>query len=113
MVQWGEIDLIAEAVPAVLSGVALALITLTAKRVVEMARRFEVLAKSQRDDHKAHIVEIYERACRRGWISPMELDVANSRADSYFGLDGNHYIKGIMKRLNEDMEIRGEAIPRD
>lgn len=113
MVQWGEIDLIAEVVPAVLSGVALALITLTAKRVVAMARRFEVLAKSQRNDHKAHIVETYERVRRRGYITPMELDVANSRADSYFALGGNHYVKSVIRRLNEDTEIRGDAIPRD
>lgn len=109
--QWGEVDLIASAVPAVLSGVALAVLTLTARRVIALARRFDTLADSQRNQLKAHIVEIYERSRRRGYVTPMELEAANRMADSYFELGGNHYVKAVMRRLNDEVETRGDAIP--
>lgn len=78
-----------------------------------------ILMESQRNQLKAQIVEIYERAMSRkddpNWnhpwlISYMELDTLNRLADSYFALEGNHYIHSIVKRVNE-MEVGGEEIP--
>ena len=66
-----------------------------------------MLLESQRNQLKASIVALYERAVERGYVTPMELDTANRMADSYFELGGNHYVHAVIARLNE-IEIRGE-----
>lgn len=86
------------------------------KRLME---QHAILMESQRNQLKAQIVEIYERCQSRkddtdwnhSWlISYMELDTLNRLADSYFSLEGNHYIHSIVKKANA-MEVGGEEIP--
>lgn len=85
----------------------------------ELMEQHTILMESQRNQLKAQIVEIYERAKSRkddpNWNKPweisfMELDTLNRLADSYFALEGNHYIHSIVKKANE-MEVGGEEIP--
>lgn len=85
----------------------------------ELMEQHVILMESQRNQLKAQIVEIYERAKARkddpnwgkSWcISFMELDTLNRLADSYFALEGNHYIHSIVKKANE-MDVGGEEIP--
>lgn len=85
----------------------------------ELMGQHVILMESQRNQLKAQIVEIYERAKSRkddpNWNKPweisfMELDTLNRLADSYFALEGNHYIHSIVKKANE-MEVGGEEIP--
>ena len=71
-----------------------------------------ILMESQRNQLKAQIVRIYERAKERGYITHMELDTMNRLADSYFALGGNHYIHAVVKKANA-MPVGGEAIPID
>lgn len=70
----------------------------------------EALIVSQRNQLKAQIVEIYERAKERGFITYMELDTLNRLADSYFALGGNHYVHAVVKQANE-LPLGGEEIP--
>lgn len=85
----------------------------------ELMEQHTILMESQRNQLKAQIVEIYERAKSResdqSWNKPwvisfMELDTLNRLADSYFALGGNHYIHSIVKKANE-MAVGGEEIP--
>lgn len=85
----------------------------------ELMEQHTILMESQRNQLKAQIVEIYERAKSRksdqNWNKPwvisfMELDTLNRLTDSYFALGGNHYIHSIVKKANE-MEVGGEEIP--
>lgn len=76
----------------------------------EYFKEHKILMDSQRNQIKADIVCIYEKATERGYITPMELDTLNRMADSYFDLGGNHYIHVIVKRANE-MPIKGEQLP--
>lgn len=71
----------------------------------------EAMITSQRNQLKAQIVEIYERAKDRGYITYMELDTLNRLADSYFALGGNHYIHAVVKKANNNMPVGGEEIP--
>lgn len=73
------------------------------------------------DEHE-HVMEGMRNLCKneirgiwlvsseRGSISPTELDCANRLADSYFALGGNHYIHGLLDRMNKRMKIEGETI---
>lgn len=105
------IDALLQAAPGVISGISLAVVAWIARQLSKLAKRFGALEKSQRNQLKAQIVAVYECSKERGYITPMELETVNRRADSYFDLGGNHYIHAVMKRLNEDMEIKGEEIP--
>lgn len=85
--------------------------------LIKAQREFEAykkehaaLIESQRNQLKAQIVEIYERAKDRGYITYMELDTINRLADSYFSLGGNHYIHAVIKKANA-MPVGGEEIP--
>lgn len=110
-------DVFWEAVPALISTVTLGIVAFLARKVIDFMRVFksqhEVLLESQRNQLKAHIVEIYERAVERGYITPMELETVNREFDSYKALGGNHYIHSLVRRLNEEMPVCGEPLPLD
>ena len=108
-----ELEIIAQALPAIISGVSLAIVSWIAKKMASLAGDFNTLKESQRNQLKADIVALYERTKFRGSITPMELDSVNRLADSYFALGGNHYVHAIIKHMNEDTDIRGESIPED
>lgn len=74
-----------------------------------LKRDHDALVKSQRYQIKNTICRAYEEAEHNGCvISMLALDNLNELADSYFSLGGNHYVKSIMNRLNNDFEIVGE-----
>lgn len=103
--------IISAALPAIISAVTIALMSMITVRVRQLSDQWGVLRESQRNQLKASIVALYERATERGHITPMELDTLNRMADSYFELGGNHYIHAVIKRANDDIEIQGEPIP--
>lgn len=100
-----------DALPGLISTVTIAVLSWIATRVNKLMSEWEVLRESQRNQLKAAIVDLYERSVERGYITPMELDTLNRMADSYFALDGNHYIHAVVRRANEDLKLKGEAIP--
>lgn len=105
------VQAILQALPAIISAVTLGLVSWIVRKVSRLMKDFVTLKDGQRNQLKADIVEKYERAKERGFITPMELDTANRVADSYFDLGGNHYVHAIIAHLNNDMEIKGESIP--
>lgn len=106
-------ELLIKAIPAIISAVCLGLMSWTAMKMKRVMDEFATLKDSQRNQLKASIVEKYEDVHERGYITPMSLDTVNRMADSYFALGGNHYIHALLKRMNEDMEVRGVPIPED
>lgn len=104
-------ELLLQVVPGVISAATVGVLSLLASRVNKLMGEWEVLRESQRNQLKCSIVDLYERAKERGYITPMELDSLNRMADSYFALGGNHYIHAVVKRANEDLELSGEPIP--
>lgn len=104
-------ELFFQALPAIISAATIALMSMITVRVRQLSDQWDVLRESQRNQLKASIVALYERATERGYITPMELDTLNRMADSYFKLGGNHYIHAVIKRANDDVEIQGEPIP--
>lgn len=107
--------MVQSAMPGIISGLTLAVVSGLAAYVVAQLKGFRkehrTLLESQRNQLKTSMVETYEHAQDRGYITAMELETLNRRADSYFALGGNHYIHALIKHAN-DMEIRGE-VPRD
>lgn len=99
------------ALPGIFSAVTVGLLSVITVRIKNLTKQWDVLRESQRNQLKASIVSAYEHASERGYITPMELDTCNRMTDSYFALGGNHYIHAVIKRLNEDVEIKGEPIP--
>jgi len=99
------------AFPGIVSGLTLAVVTALAaymrKELGDFRKEHKILLESQRNQLKASIVQIFEKAQERGWITAMELESLNRMADSYFALGGNHYIHAVVKQANE-MPIRGE-----
>ncbi len=81
------------------------------KNLNQFRTEHNVLLKSQRHQIKATIVQMFETAQARGYITPMELDTMNKLYESYEALEGNTYIRAIVHRANVDLEIRGEDIP--
>lgn len=100
-----------QALPAIISAITIGVLSWVAARVNQLMKEWEILRESQRNQLKAAIVDLYERAKERGYITPMELDTLNRMADSYFALGGNHYIHAVVKRANEELDINGEPIP--
>ncbi len=102
-------------VNSVISGATLAVLMAFAgycKRAFSDQRsEFEALKESQRNQIKASIVRTYDEARKQGWISAAELDTMNRRAESYWQLGGNSYIKAVMAHANA-MEVRG-TLPGD
>lgn len=102
-------------VNSVISGATLAVLMAFAgycKRAFsDQHREFEALKESQRNQIKASIVRTYDEARKQGWISAAELDTMNRRAESYWQLGGNSYIKAVMAHANA-MEVRG-TLPGD
>lgn len=104
-------EIFTPALPGIISGLTLAVVTALAayvrKELGDFRKEHRILLESQRNQLKASIVQIYERALERGYITAMELETLNRMADSYFALGGNHYIHAVVKQANA-MEIRGE-----
>lgn len=102
------------ALPAVISGATLAVAGWTARRVASFVRGFSAehaaLMESQRNQLKGSIVDRWERAAERGYVTAAELESANRMYDSYRALGGNHYVRALMEKMNS-MEARGE-LPR-
>lgn len=107
-------EVFASAMPAIVSAVTLGVAGYVAKRVMSFMRRFEVehraLMESQRNQLKGSIVDRFERAEERGYVTQIELESVNRMYDSYKELGGNHYIKALISQLNQ-MDVRGE-LPR-
>ena len=103
-------DIIYQVIPVLISTASLAVISWVARGLRHLQKDWCTLRDSQRNQLKASIVLSYEKACERGHITPMELDTINRMADSYFDLGGNHYVHAVIKRANEDLEIKGEPI---
>ncbi len=95
-----------------LSSLAVAAIAWLARRMsAEMGglkADFEAIKESQRNQLKASIVRSFNEACERGFIYATELETLNRRYDSYKELEGNSYVRAIVERANNSMEIRGE-----
>lgn len=79
--------------------------------IENIQKQQKIFNDSQRTQLKAQIVDIYQQAKNRGYITPMELDIVNKLGENYFELRGNTYIGAVIKRCNEEIEIRGEGIP--
>lgn len=105
-----------EALPAIIAAVTLGLLGWISQKVFEFIKAFKaehaILLESQRNQLKAQIVQIYETAKARGYISHMELDTLNRLTDSYFALGGNHYIHEVVKKANA-LPVGGEEIPAE
>ncbi|WP_148138269.1 hypothetical protein [Olsenella sp. HMSC062G07] len=84
--------------------------TYVARELKDFRGEHKVLLESQRNQLKASIVSIFERAKGCDYITAMELDTLDRMADSYFALGGNHYMHALIRQANE-LEIRGE-VPR-
>lgn len=108
-------DFIWQALPAIISTVTLGVVGFVSKKVMDFLREFKAqhaaLTESQRNQLKASIVATYERVVARGWITPMELESVNREFDSYKKLGGNHYIHSLVRRMNEEIPVKGEPIP--
>ncbi|WP_165247453.1 hypothetical protein [Adlercreutzia sp. ZJ141] len=104
-------NVLIQALPAVISAATLGVAGFLARKVTTFLKEFQeqhdALMESQRCQLKASIVREYEECEGRGYITPMELDTLNRRADSYFKLGGNHYIHAVVRHANEDLEVRG------
>lgn len=104
-------DMVVSAAPGIISGLSLIVIAWIARQLRQLMGRFGAMEAAQKNQLKAQIVASYERGAERGCITPMELETVNRMVDSYFALGGNNYIHSLIKRMNEDMEINGEAVP--
>ena len=85
----------------------------TSEKLDSLLEEHETLMESQRNQIKAQIVSVYQIACSRGYITPMELDTVNRMADSYFALGGNHYIHALVAKMNHELPVVGEPIPTE
>lgn len=97
-------------VNSIISGATLALLTALATYMSRgfkaFREEFDVLKESQRNQLKASIVRSYDEARERGFITAAELDTLNRRAESYWKLDGNSYVKAMVAHANQ-MDVRG------
>ncbi len=98
-------------VNSIISGLTLAVVTALAgyvhKGFAAQRREFEALKESQRNQLKASIVRSYDEARAQGFVTAAELDTMHRRAESYWQLGGNSYIKAIMSHA-DTMDVRGE-----
>lgn len=81
------------------------------KIIKEIESYQKLFNDSQRTQIKWQIVDIYQKAKIKGFITPMELDTVNRLRDSYTSLDGNTYIEAVVNRCNTELEVSGEPIP--
>lgn len=104
-------NLLMQAAPAIVSAVTLGIVGYIARRVVGFTSRFEIehkaLMDSQRNQLKGSIVDRFERAEERGFVTQIELESVNRMYDSYKQLGGNHYVKALISQMNQ-MDVRGE-----
>lgn len=109
-------SIIGASMPALVSGLTLSIVTVLAAFVWSQLKGFrkehKTLLDAMKNNTKANIVNTYERASERGYITSIELDSVNRMADSYFDLGGNHYIKALVCRCNDDLEIKG-SLPNE
>lgn len=98
-------DIVLAALPSVVSGISVAVITLVGRRVTKLAddtrQDWTVLKESQRNQLKSQIVVRYQEAQERGFIRPWDLESITRMAESYYRLGGNSYIHSIMDRLDK------------
>ena len=96
---------------SVASGLLLAIMTglagYTARQVHGLRGQYAALVTSQRNQLKDSIVRSYEEARARGFFTALELETLNRRADSYYELGGNNYVRALMEHANS-MPIQGE-----
>ena len=101
---------------SVLSACTLALITAGAtwakKRFDDFQADFGALKESQRNQLKASIVKTCNEAFDQGFILATELETLNRRADSYWQLDGNSYVRTLIDHVN-NLPVRGNVPPHD
>lgn len=106
-----------QALPAIISAVTLGVVGFVSKKVMDFLHEFKTqhaaLMESQRNQLKTSIVETYEMVVARGWITPMELECVNRDFDSYKQLGGNHYVHSLVRKMNEEIPVKGEPIPTD
>lgn len=99
----------------VISGITLAAVTAFAafasNQFKNINAEYTALVSSQRNQLKASIVRSYEEAVTCGYITAMELETLNRRADSYAALHGDTYIETIRAHANTGLEIRGSIPP--
>ena len=97
----------------VISGITLAAVTAFAafasNQFKNINAEYTALVSSQRNQLKASIVRSYEEAVACGYITAMELETLNRRADSYAALHGDTYIETIRAHANT-LDIHG-SIP--
>ena len=99
----------------IISGLTLAAVTAfasyTGRQFKNINAEYNALVSSQRNQLKASIVRSYEEAVAHGFITAMELETLNRRADSYAALHGDTYIETIRTHANTALEIRGSIPP--
>lgn len=99
----------------IVSGITLAVVTALASFVSKQFKtinaEYAALVSSQRNQLKASIVRSYEEAVAKGFITAMELETLNRRADSYAALHGDTYIETIRAHANTGLSIRGSIPP--
>lgn len=109
-------DFLFEALPGITATATLGLLGFISNKIAKFIKTFKeehaILLESQRNQLKAQIVQIYESTKARRYITHMELDTVNRLSDSYFALGGNHYIHGVIKKINL-LPVGGEEIPTD
>lgn len=97
----------------VIGGLTLAVVTGLAgylgRQLHDIRKEYSAVISAQRSQLKASIVRSYEEAVARGYITAMELDTLNKRADNYALLHGDTYIETIRAHANT-LDIHG-SIP--
>ena len=104
-------ELVLVAVPSILSAVALGILGWLGTRFNRFLSEHRLLLETERNDIKAQIVDRYETAKMRGYITPMELETMNRLYDSYAKLKGNSYISAIISDANNNIPKMGMSIP--
>ena len=105
------LDFVFAALPSVIATATLGVVAFIAKSLKQLMAEHKTLMESERNDIKTSIVESYERAKERGYITHMELDTMNRRAESYGKLHGNSYVEAIVHDANTNLRIVGVPIP--
>ena len=103
-------ELVLVAVPSILSAVALGILGWFGTRFNRFLNEHRLLLETERNDIKAQIVDRYETAKMRGYITPMELETMNRLYDSYEKLKGNSYISTIVSDANNNIPKMGISI---
>ena len=88
------------------------LITIVATMAARMLRKHKtdhsLLKLANRVLLKSQILDIYNRAKERGYIGEHEIDMAEELYSVYASMDGNGYIKGVVKKIRTFNEKGGK-----